>query len=39
MQKYLKTSFFVFSLFMLIFNLNNISIKSIFTSNLIFINP
>ena len=39
MQKYLKPSFFDFTIFMVIFNLKKISIKSVFTSNLIFINP
>ena len=39
LQKYLKPTFLVFTIFMVIFNLKNISIKSVFTSNLTFINP
>ena len=37
-KKY-KTNFFVFTWFMVTFNPKMISIKSVFTSNLTFINP
>ena len=39
LQKYLKTSFFIFTSFMVIFSLKKISIRSVFISNLTLINP
>ena len=39
LQKYLKSSFSIFIWFMTIFNIKKMLIRSLFTSNLTFINP